>query len=134
MAKKPKQFVLSAYLKNAIRRLSYKIRARTEAYALVRIPRPVDWPNQRVKWVVPCASCKNLFEMGKTQCDHIEPIIPITGWPLAPDSPLYDLEPQAKDMNVLIYRTFVQANKLQILCKPCHKIKSGLENAERRKQ
>ena len=127
-----KKFVLSAFLKNAIRRLSYKIRARTEAYAAVRIPRPSDWPNQRVKWVVPCASCGKLFAMGDTQCDHIEPIIPLTGWPLAPDSKLYDLEPQAKDMNVLVYRTFVSADKLQILCKPCHKIKSGAENAERR--
>ncbi len=127
-----KKFVLSAFLKNAIRRLSYKIRARTEAYASVRIPRPADWPNQRVKWVVPCASCTKLFAMGDTQCDHIEPIIPLTGWPLAPTSELYELEPQAKDMNVLIYRTFVPAQKLQILCKPCHKIKSKLENVERR--
>ncbi len=134
MAKKPKQFVLSAFLKNALRRLSYKIRARTEAYAAVRIPRPADWPNQRVKWVVPCAICTKLFEMGDTQCDHIEPIIPVTGWPLAPDSPLYALEPQAKDMNVLVYRTFVSADKLQILCKECHKAKSGLENAERRRR
>lgn len=130
--KKPKQFVLSAYLKNAVRRLSYKIRARAEAYEVVRIPRPLDWPNKRVKWVVPCACCTKIFEMKDTQCDHIEPIIPVTGWPLAPNSKLYDLEPQAKDMNVLIYRTFVQANKLQILCKPCHKDKSNLENAKRR--
>lgn len=132
MVKKPKQFILSAYLKNAMRRLSYKIRARTEAYATVRIPRPANWPNTRVKWVVPCAACSKLFEMRDTQCDHIEPVIPVTGWPLAPDSKLYDLEPQAKDMNVLVYRTFVQAKKLQILCKPCHKIKSGIENAARR--
>lgn len=132
MPKKAKKFVLSAYLKNAVRRLSYKIRARAEAYANVRMPKPANWPNSRVKWVVPCAGCAKLFAMGDTQCDHIEPIIPVTGWPLAPDSKLYDLEPKAKDMNVLVYRTFVPANKLQILCKPCHKTKSLLENARRR--
>jgi hypothetical protein len=132
--KKPKQFVLSAFLKNAIRRLSYKCRARSEAYAAVRIPRPSTWPNKRVKWIFPCATCGSLFEMKETQCDHIEPIIPITGWPHAPFSDLYSAGPEDKDMNVLIYRTFVAADKMQILCKPCHKIKSLAENALRREK
>lgn len=134
MAKKPKKFILAAYLKSAIRRMSYKLRARAEAYAAVRIVRPIDWPNQRVKWVVPCSACKKLFEIKNTQCDHIQPIIPISGWPSVPVSGLYDCGPEDKDMNVLIYRTFVPANKLQILCKPCHTNKSGIENIARRKK
>lgn len=127
-----KKFVLSAYIKNAIRRMSYKFSARTEAYAAVRMPRPADWPNQRVKWVVPCADCKEIFEMKSTQCDHIEPIIPTSGWPAAPVSKLYDCKAEDKDMNVLVYRTFVPASKLQVLCKGCHSIKSKTENAKRK--
>lgn len=128
-----KKFVLSAYMKNAVRRLSYRFPSRSEAWKAVRIPRPDDWPNKRVQWVAPCIACKKLFEQSDTQCDHIEPIIPVSGWPLAPQSPLYELGLDDKDMNVLVYRTFVCASKLQIMCKTCHKIKSKEEN-DRRKE
>lgn len=127
-----KKFVLSAYMKNAVRRLSYRFPSRSEAWQSVRIPRPANWPNKRVQWVAPCAACKQLFEQADTQCDHIEPIIPVTGWPLAPASPLYEVTPEDKDMNLLIYRTFVAAKKLQILCKECHKAKSAEENGRRK--
>lgn len=132
MAKKPKKFILSAYMKNAVRRLSYKFRSRSEALIAVRIPRPADWPNKRVQYVVPCASCGFLFEQGETQCDHIDPIIPTSGWPQAPKSELYECTTDDKDMNVLVYRTFVPAKRLQIMCRPCHKEKSNAENAIRR--
>jgi len=72
--------------------------------------------------------------MKDTQCDHVSPIIPTSGWPAAPLSSLYTCTPEDKDMNVLVYRTFVSANKMQILCKPCHKNKSGFENAMRREK
>lgn len=127
-----KKFILSAYMKNAVRRLSYKFRSRSEALIAVRIPRPADWPNKRVQYVVPCSKCGELFEQGDTQCDHIEPIIPVSGWPSAPKSDLYSCQEEDKDMNVLVYRTFVPATRLQIMCKPCHKEKSALENATRR--
>jgi len=129
---KPKKFILSAYMKNAVRRLSYKFRSRSEALMAVRIPRPPEWPNKRVQYVVPCAKCGKLFEQGDMQCDHIYPIIPMSGWPSAPKSPLYDCADEDKDMNVLVYRTFVPAKKLQMMCKPCHKEKSNIENAVRR--
>lgn len=128
-----KKFILSAYVKNAVRRMSYRLPSRATAYAAVRVPRPHDWPNTRVKWVVPCAECTKLFEIGDTQCDHIDPVIPVTGWPHVPTSDLYESGLDDKDMNVLVYRTFVRAEKLQILCKPCHKNKSQAENASRKR-
>jgi hypothetical protein len=128
----PKKFVLSAYLKNAIRRLSYRHPMRAAAWAAVRIPRPSDWPNQRVKWVAPCVACRKLFEQSETQCDHIEPIIPVSGWPLVIPNPLYSVGLEDKDMNVLVYRTFVDSSKLQIMCKVCHKAKSDEENQIRK--
>lgn len=100
---------------------------------MVRIPAPADWPNKRVKWIAPCALCCKYFELGDMQVDHIDPIIPVSGWPEAPASLLYQHDGQP-DMNVLVYRTFVTADKLQMVCKPCHKAKSKLENIERRKQ
>lgn len=131
--KKSKRFILSAYLKNAIRRLSYRFSSRAQAIAAVRLPRPAGWPNKRIKWVVPCATCGGLFEIADTQCDHIQPVIPVSGWPPPPVSTLYEYATDDKDMNVLIYRTFVSPTKLQVLCRPCHKTKTDLENIERRK-
>lgn len=130
--RKPKKFIFSAYIKNAVRNMSYKYPSRTDALKAVRIPRPDNWPNKRVKWIVPCVACKGYFQQSDTQCDHIEPVIPVTGWPTAPKSDLYESSDQDKDMNVLIYRTFVPASKLQIMCKPCHSLKSNVENESRR--
>lgn len=129
--KKPRTFNLKQYLKNGIRRLSYRHPQRSEAAKLVRIPAPADWPNKRVKWVAPCAICKQLFELGDMQVDHINPIIPISGWPEAPKSELYEHNGMP-DMNVLVYRTFVSADKLQLVCTIDHKVKSKLENVARR--
>ncbi len=125
-----KEFVLKDYLKNGIRVLSYKYSGPSEAFNLVRIPRPDNWPNRRVKWVAPCNKCKVLFERSGLQADHIEPIIPVTGWPEAPRSSLYEHN-RGPDMNVLVYRCFVKPTDYQMLCKPCHKEKSKRENEKR---
>jgi hypothetical protein len=127
-----KEFNLRQYLKNGVRRLSYRYPARSEAIKLHRIPAPSDWPNKRVKWVCRCAICEKIFELSDMQADHIEPIIPLTGWPEAPKSELYKHN-GGPDMNVLVYRCFVDPHDYQILCKPCHKEKSKNENKTRKK-
>lgn len=55
---------------------------------------------------------KNVF------VDHIEPIVPVTGW-VSWDS--------------CIERMFCEISNLQLLCKKCHDIKSAGETAERKK-
>jgi 5-methylcytosine-specific restriction endonuclease McrA len=37
------------------------------------------------------------------------------------------------DWNTYIVRLFVTKDQLQVLCKPCHKEKTNLENTARRK-
>lgn len=128
----PKAFDLKTHLKNGIRNLSYRCPMRTELLKKVRVPTPPDFPNQRLKHVVPCAHCKQLFAQNEIQVDHIFSVVPTTGWPDAPKSDLYVLPDGAKDMNVLVYRTFVSPDQLQALCLVCHKAKSKEENARRR--
>lgn len=125
-----KEFNLRQYLKNGVRRLSYRYPSRGLALKNAQIPAPADWPNKRVKWVYRCVKCTDLYEQKFTQMDHIEPIIPVTGWPEAPKSDLYDHRGMP-DMNVLVYRCFVAPEKYQVLCKPCHKEKSRNENKMR---
>lgn len=50
--------------------------------------------------------------------DHIEPIVPVTGW-VSWDS--------------CIERMFCEEDNLQVLCKACHDTKSAEEAAERKK-
>ncbi len=68
-----------------------------------------------------CAKCGEVFEKKDVQVDHINPIIPV-------NKRTSDL-----DWNTIIARMFCSAEKLQVLCKPCHLIKSNEERKERKK-
>lgn len=65
-----------------------------------------------------CNHCGLCFPGKDIQVDHIDPVIPV--------------EREVKDWNEYIERLFCSPNKLQVLCKPCHLIKSNEENEERR--
>ncbi len=66
-----------------------------------------------------CNQCQDLFKRDEIQIDHINPIIPVS-------LKLVDLTPTQ-----LLTRIWLGAT--QVLCKPCHKIKSKFESAARRK-
>lgn len=63
-----------------------------------------------------CAICTDVFPKYRVEADHIEPVVPVTGWVSWDDT---------------INRLFVPVEGYQILCKDCHAIKSGLENKQR---
>jgi len=67
-----------------------------------------------------CKDCRSVVERSEKQVDHYEPVVPIGSvW--------------NRDWNEYRQRCFVTSDRLQILCKPCHKIKTGNENILRRK-
>ncbi len=65
-----------------------------------------------------CAECLNLFGPKDVQVDHVQPRID-------PGKGRTTLDDWAA-------RTFVSGKKLQVLCKPCHKLKTAQENKVRR--
>nr|DAF32084.1 MAG TPA: HNH endonuclease [Caudoviricetes sp.] len=65
-----------------------------------------------------CAHCHGVFPAKEVQVDHIESVIPLTGFISWDD---------------VIKRMFCQADGLQVLCKTCHAIKSKEEGVERRR-
>ena len=67
-----------------------------------------------------CEKCREVVERAKKQVDHIEPVIPIGS--------VWD-----RDWNEYRRRCFVSSDRVQVLCKPCHKEKTGAENTLRRK-
>lgn len=105
--KKARAFDLSRYIINVLRRASYRLRSRTQALDKAR----VHYGKYK------CAKCEQIFERQKIQVDHIDPVVPISGF---------------TTWDEYIARLFCGPEGLQILCKPCHKQKSVAENKERR--
>lgn len=66
-----------------------------------------------------CAGCNEHHQRKNIAKDHIVPFVPLTGW----------------DESTLTKRLFVSdAAGYQVLCKPCHKLKTQAENKERREE
>jgi 5-methylcytosine-specific restriction endonuclease McrA len=63
-----------------------------------------------------CAYCLKDFPLKQVQVDHIKPVVPknFTTW------------------DDFISRLYCEAKGLQVLCKPCHLIKSKLEGQLRK--
>jgi 5-methylcytosine-specific restriction endonuclease McrA len=107
MAKK-KEFNIHGYVLAWLRRGSYRVPMRYEALNSARI--------ERGKYK--CATCNEIFGRKDIQVDHIEPVVdPKVGF---------------VDWETFIQRLFCPASGLQVLCKPCHKVKSLVENEQRR--
>ena len=68
-----------------------------------------------------CAKCKKWFANKEVQVDHIEPVM------------RYDETIQDLDYNTVVMRIFCDEDNLQVLCKPCHKIKTALERKRKMK-
>lgn len=64
-----------------------------------------------------CANCHNLFVSKEVEVNHKIPVIPITGF----DS-----------WDGVIERMFCEQDELEVLCKPCHKVLTKLENQQRK--
>jgi 5-methylcytosine-specific restriction endonuclease McrA len=87
--------------------------AKTEYF----IPSKKGKPMRRVQFT--CANCGAKASRKGVQVDHIDPVIdPLTGF---------------QGYEEYIKRLFVITDRLQVLCKQCHKAKSKIENALRRK-
>lgn len=64
-----------------------------------------------------CEECHLLHPAKNVVVDHIVPIVPVTGF---------------TTWDSVVERMFCEADNLQVLCKPCHKLKTALENQLRK--
>lgn len=63
-----------------------------------------------------CAECNELFKAKEVQVDHIEPAGSLKTY---------------KDLPAFVERMFCEADNLQVLCKPCHKVKTAEERKKK---
>ena len=106
MAKK-KEFNLNGYIFGALRKIWRWHPARKEA--LNRASNGLQYT---------CEVCYDTGDRKLVHVDHIDPVIdPVTGF---------------TTWDNYIVRLFVTADRLQVVCKKCHKLKTDKENKIRR--
>ena len=64
-----------------------------------------------------CNSCKEDFPLKEVEVNHIEPVVPVTGFTSWDDT---------------IERLFCEESGLEVLCRPCHKLVTKKENNDRK--
>ena len=110
-----RSFVTSA-LRAASRRWPPKYKALKEAF----VGKKTNKKTGKLAMHYKCAKCKKLFVAADVQVDHVLPVVDpkvgFIGW----DS--------------FIDRIFCEIENLQVMCKPCHKVKTEQEKAERKKK
>ena len=110
-----RSFVTSA-LRAASRRWPPKFKALKEAF----VGRKTNKKTGKLAMHYKCVKCKKQFVATDVQVDHIFPVVdPKTGF---------------VSWDLFIDRIFCEIENLQVLCKPCHKIKTDQEKAERKKK
>ena len=99
------------WVKRYIEAISYKWEPRSAALKKAR--RVSQLPDKRTKWEYQCNHCNHWFKQKEVQIDHIIPKGRYT-----------------KDtFFVWLDRLFCPVTGFQILCRPCHVIKSNTEKA-----
>ncbi len=110
-----RSFVTSA-LRAASRRWPPKYKALKEAF----VGRKTNKKTGKLAMHYKCAKCKKHFVAADVQVDHVLPVVdPKVGFVSWDD---------------FINRIFCEIENLQVMCKPCHKVKTELEKAERKKK
>jgi hypothetical protein len=97
-----------------LRRASYRWPAIDEAERRARVERGL----------YKCAMCEGSFRNKEYARDHIESIVPYEGFPMHPIT-------GGPDWTIVIDRLFCGVEGIQILCHPCHDLKTAQEDAMR---
>lgn len=112
--KKREQSKFVNFIKNTLRRASYRWPGRNEALVAARVARGL----------YKCAICQvDTFKRTEVNLDHIEPVVPVeTDWHLEDGSP---------DWNIFIKRLYVGPEGFQVICLNCHDAKTQIEDEMR---
>jgi 5-methylcytosine-specific restriction endonuclease McrA len=95
---------LKRFLIPVLRRATYRWKDREEAKKAARVERGL----------YKCAGCSELFGPNDVVIDHIDPVVSI--------------EEGFIDWNAYVTRMFPEQDGFQILCNPCHDLKTSLED------
>lgn len=101
-------------IRSALRQKSRWWKPVAEAKLLAR--RPYKGKNKRQKWEYQCAECKNHFKADEINVDHKVPAGTLTCY---------------ADLPGFVERLFCEVDGLQVMCSPCHDIKTKKEKRKK---
>lgn len=107
----------NSFIKSGIRSLTRKWKPMFDALKEASTEKKRNAKTGRIAQHYKCAHCGGSFPVKEVAIDHIEPIVPLTGFTTWDD---------------VISRALCEKDGFQILCKPCHDIKSKEENLARK--
>ena len=99
-----------SWIRSALRQKSRWWKPVSEAKKLAR--KPYKGKNKRQKWEYQCAHCKNHFKSDQVSVDHKVPAGTLRTY---------------ADLPGFVERLFCEVDGLQVLCNPCHDIKTKKE-------
>lgn len=107
-----------AFVVSLLRRGSISWPPRSEAYKAACAGKQVNKSTGRMAMHYKCAGCGGLFPMKECKADHISPVVGPEGF---------------EGWDTYITRMFCPVSNFQILCGPCHDVKTAAERQERKK-
>jgi 5-methylcytosine-specific restriction endonuclease McrA len=103
-----------SFIRSALRKAWMRYPVKQQALKAARRNSQSD--NRRLKYEYQCNACKGWFEGKEVQVDHIKPAGSLRDY---------------KDLPMFVERLFCEPDNLQVLCKPCHLIKSKQERKKK---
>lgn len=109
---------VKSFITSAIRSGFRKWPAKYEALAAAKVGKTVNKATGRLAEHYKCAVCLSSFPAKEVQVDHVDPVV--------------STKKGFIDWDTYIKRMFVAKDKLQVLCKSCHLLKSNEERKQRK--
>lgn len=113
------------FIRNNLRRVSLRWPAVAEARKKARLWRRINPATGRLAWRALCGECFGEFLERELEADHISPVVPV-------DRDYFDAAYSGKQLGEVVRRLLPDPLGYAMLCKPCHRQKTSVENALRR--
>lgn len=106
----------NSFVKGALRSASIKWPPKYKCLNAAKVGKKINWKTNRIAEHYKCNSCLKEFPAKEVQVDHIKPVIdPTEGF---------------INWDTVINNMFCEADNLQVVCKPCHLIKTKAEKLQ----
>ena len=107
----------NSFVKSALRSASVKWPPRYTVLNEAFVERAINPATGRLAKLYRCHNCEGLFPQSSVEVNHIEAVIPVTGF----DS-----------WDGVVARMFCEKDGLEVVCKACHKLITQEENKQRK--
>lgn len=133
--KKPKPYCcntmteagLRSFIMSGVRSKSLRWKPRSSAIASVCVGKGLNPATGRQCNLHKCPSCGGLFPQNQMDADHLEPVVPLEGFPEMAETWL------GYNWTEVLKRLFCEADGFRVLCKKCHKAVTKKEQIERKR-